>query len=285
MRFRLRAFSLIMLTTATIHVAAEQPDTLNVAPAKGPIPSYLLPVPFDSISPSAVDIPSSAAYPHLPVGNPYSLGANILTAPPISLSYLVPRNILGWEGGSISGSSYSNSFPGMMSTYSASMSLTQNFGPLALSAHAGATDYGYFRGMQRGWSFGGSMTYEINPKWSVTLFGEYHTPIHPLTPAMAGYMGATNFGGYASYNISEHWGVSMGVRTTRSLLTNRWETRPIVTPYFKFSKNVSIGIDVGGIIYEVAKDYIDSRNGRGPFTPAPTNLRPPTPTRPTFSPR
>ncbi len=84
----------------------------------------------------------------------------------------------------------------------------------------------------------------------------------PLTPGMAGFANAPVIGGYASYNINDHWGISVGAKTTRSLVTNRWEAQPIVMPYYRVNDKVSIGADVGGIIYGLIRSYMDSRDDR-----------------------
>lgn len=184
--------------------------------------------------------------------------------------------IVSWQGGSLWAHGGAVSMPGMMGVESGSLSLSQDFGRFTFTGAVTATKYGYFRGLQTGYGFYGSLGYRISDRWSVTVFGSYSTGLHPLTPAMAGYMSAPTFGGYASYDINEHWGVSVGAQATRSLVTNRWEAQPIVQPYYRFNKNVSIGVDVGGIMYNVVKDYVEGkRRGGGNPVMAPPRQGPP----------
>lgn len=166
-----------------------------------------------------------------------------------------------WDGASISASGQTVSLTGMGAIERGRLSLIQRVGPVTLTAYGSASHYGYFRGMQTAFGFGGSIDWRISPRWSLTLFGSYSTPLHPLTPGMAGYMDAPNFGGYASYDINEHWGISVGAQATRSLVTNRWEAQPIVMPYYKINDKAAIQVDVGGILYNAIKDYSESRTG------------------------
>ena len=44
-----------------------------------------------------------------------------------------------------------------------------------------------------------------------------------------------------------------------------WDTRPIAVPYFKFNKT-KIGVDVGGILYEIIRNAKFKNNqGGGPI--------------------
>lgn len=173
-------------------------------------------------------------------------------------------SIATWGNGAIYADGGVMEFPGLMGVESGRLNLQQTFGPVTITAWAGATKYGYFRGLQTSYGFGGSIDYRISDRWSVTLFGLYHTPLHPLTPAMAEGMNPNRFGGYASYNFNDHWGISVGAQATQSMVANRWEAQPIVMPYYRVNEKVNIGVDVGGIIYNVAKDYIEGRNNGGP---------------------
>lgn len=181
-------------------------------------------------------------------------GSTVVTAPGMVMFPL-------WQGGSLTASGSSNSMPGMMGIEQGNLTFTQQFGQFTLTAYASASHYGYFRGLQTAYGFGGSLSYRINDRWAVTVFGSYSTPLHPLTAGMAGYMSAPNFGGYASYEINEHWGINVGAQTTRSLVTNRWEAQPIVEPYYKINGRAAIKVDVGGILYNILQNASESRNG------------------------
>ncbi len=183
--------------------------------------------------------------------------------------------ITKWNGGAIYADGNTSLVPGMMGLEHGSFNLKQSIGKVSFTAFATVDKMGYFRGLQTAYGFGGSMNYEISDRWVLTLFGAYYTRVHPLTPGMIDYMPTPNFGGYASFDIDEHWGISVGAKATRSLITNRWEPQPIVMPYYKFNEKVKIGVDVGGVVYGIVKDYLDRRNGWSPVIAPPRNSPPP----------
>lgn len=74
-----------------------------------------------------------------------------------------------------------------------------------------------------------------------------------LPPSIAGYYGRTSFGGYLDYQINDYWGVEAGARTVRQLDTNRFESEPIVTPYYKINKKVKIELPIAEILYHILK--------------------------------
>ena len=161
------------------------------------------------------------------------------------------------------------SLPGMAGIESGRLSASTLIGPLSLTAWAGAEKYGYFRGLQTIYGFGGSISYQISPRLSLTAFGSYYTspssgnrPDIRLLPGLAGMMSMTTVGGYASYDLSEHWGVSVGAEATRSVFDGRWHAQPIVTPYYKINDKVAIGANVGGIAYGLLQNYLDARHAR-----------------------
>lgn len=183
--------------------------------------------------------------------------------------------LASWQGGGITASGSAASMPGLMGVERGAVTIGQQFGPLSLSLSASAQKYGYFRGLQTGYGLDVAARYSITPRLSLTLFGSYRTGLTPLTPAMAGYFDSSEFGGYVSYDFSEHFGVSVGAKATRSLMNRGWEAQPIVMPYYKINKDVSIGADVGGIIYNMIRNYTDSRNDRSPVIGPPVGGPPP----------
>lgn len=276
-----------LVTVAVIAVSvaaparAERPDSIAGLTPPDSLPSFL--VPGGTADPDGIGLPTP-----LPLTPPHIGAATISGSfktpvlPSFDFSGLASPSLFSWRGGDLSAASYAISLPGMMGMESGRLNLTQRLGNLSLTLWGGADHYGYFRGMQTSWAFGGQLGYRINDRWSVTLFGEYHSPLHPLTPGMAGYMDVPRFGGYASYEINDRWGVSVGAQAQRSLVTNRWEAQPIVMPYYKINNDVKIGVDVGGILYNMARDWIEGSNGGPIGSPV---IAPPRPGPPPVAPR
>lgn len=161
--------------------------------------------------------------------------------------------LASWQNGSVYATGAVQTMPGLMAINSGSINLNQNFGRLTVEAYATANKYAYFRGLQTSYGFGGALTYRFSDKVSATVFGEYHTPVRILHPAMAGYVNIPRFGGYVDYSFSDRFGVEVGAQGYRSMITQRIEAQPIVKPYFRLSKDSKIGIDFGGILYQMLK--------------------------------
>lgn len=272
---RLWCAILCVIVPVAVWAQQERGDSLRVERADT-VPSYMLPVERVNGGGASVDGIMSPGMEFTPE---YMRDVSRLATDWHVHGVYVPTagvaGIASWQGGGLSANGGSMSMPGMMGVESGGLSLTQDFGRFTLMGGVTATKYGYFRGLQTDYSFHGSLGYRISDRWSVTVFGAYSTGLSPLTPAMAGYMNAPAFGGYVSYDINEHWGVSVGAQTTRSLVSNRWEAQPIVRPYYKVNKNVSIGVDVGGIMYNLIKDYVEGKHHRGSPVIGPPRQGPP----------
>ena len=117
----------------------------------------------------------------------------------------------------------------------------------------------------------------------MTLFGSYYTSLNNattfrhagITPGMMGYTAIPNFGGYVDYSIGDRWGVKVGAQAYRSSMTNRYEAQPIVIPYYRLSKHAEIGVDVGGILYQLIKSNQGKSHGNMNPTIAPPVSGPP----------
>lgn len=271
-----RIVNVILCAAAPVIALAqvERGDTLQVERGDT-VPSYMLPTERvdNAIAPSFEPLPAMDYTPEYrrslaSLVNRWRIyGVDVPTAG--------VADIASWSGGGLYASGSSMSMPGMMGVESGALSFRQDFGRLTFTGSVTATKYGYFRGLQTGYGFNGSLTYRISDRWSVTAFGAYSIGLTPMTPAMAGYMGAPSFGGYASYDINDHWGISVGAQATKSLVTNQWEAQPIVEPYYRINKDVKIGVNVGGILYNVVKDYMDKKNHGGSPVMAPPRPGPP----------
>lgn len=182
-----------------------------------------------------------------------------------------PGEIASWYRGGISGFTGSESLPGMMGIEQGRISLYQSVGNFTFTAYGEALKYGFYRGLRTSTGFGGSIGYMLNDNVSFTVFGSYYTSPGSMLPSMAGYTSIPMFGGYADFSLGDRWGVQVGAQSYRSVMTQRWETQPIVTPYFKLSKDTKIGVDVGGILYQLVHNYAlkRSRHMPNPTIPPP----------------
>lgn len=182
-----------------------------------------------------------------------------------------PGEIASWYRGGISGFTGSESLPGMMGIEQGRISLYQSVGNFTFTAYGEALKYGFYRGLRTSTGFGGSVNYMLNDNVSFTVFGSYYTSPGSMLPSMAGYTSIPMFGGYADFRLGDRWGVQVGAQSYRSVMTQRWEAQPIVTPYFKLSKDTKIGVDIGGILYQLVRSNAlkRSRHMPNPTIPPP----------------
>lgn len=240
-------------------VRAEQPDSIACPVLPDTVPTFL--VPGGAPQPVDAEISTSSLFEMTPEQPSLTL-LKSYDMPSFKIEEKLMPSIFSWRGGYLGGAGQSSSLPGMMGIEDGRLNLYQSIGNVTLSLWGGVTKYGYYRGLQTSWGFGGMLDYKINENWGLTLFGEYYSPTNAATPGMGGYMGIPRFGGYASYNFNDHWGVRVGAQTQRSIFTNRWEMQPIVMPYYRINKNVDIGVDVGSILYYILHDWANSNRGR-----------------------
>ncbi len=169
-------------------------------------------------------------------------------------------SLFQWKSGAIVASGSTRSFPGLMQIESGELSIYQSAGNFRFHAGGIVNKYGYFNGLHTQYGLNGSISYQFTPRLSATLFGEYYfgqPPLMangmPMPPAIIGYYGRSTFGGYFDFQINERWGVQTGVQTVQQVGTNRYTAEPIVTPYYRISKKVAIGLPVGQILYHILK--------------------------------
>lgn len=174
--------------------------------------------------------------------------------------------ISSWDNGAISVHGSTTHMPGLMGIERGRLNFGFSTGNITYNIYGEAVKYGYFNGLQTSYGIGADITYRFNDKLSLTLFGAYYSPVRANSHAAAGYFNSTNIGGYFDYSFSDKFGVQVGAQSYRSTLSRRWETQPIVKPYYRISSKASIGVDVGGIIYQLLKSNV-GKNSWGPQNP------------------
>ncbi|MBO4955615.1 MAG: hypothetical protein J6C77_04355 [Muribaculaceae bacterium] len=241
---------------AIVRLSAQDIDTLTVdgGTVPAPTPSYMIPRPDAGDAPTPTPIYESTGFSPI-----YGYTSSDLAL----RRYAYRTDLFGPLGGFSSAESY----PGLMNTRSATLFLNFNSGAFGLNIWGDASQIAYFRGYQRQFGYGISATFDLTDRLSLTVFGSYYTLLHELSPAMAGFANSSRAGGYLTYLFSDHWGVKVGGQTVRSDFDNRWRFQPIVEPFYKVNKNVSIGADIGGMLYNI---IYDSRHSN-PTIPPPVH--------------
>ena len=77
-------------------------------------------------------------------------------------------------------------------------------------------------------------------------------------------MNTHRYGATMSVDMSDRFSMEVGAQRYYNAMRGRWETVPIVIPYYRFEK-FKLGLDVGGLIYEILREAVfDKQNSSGP---------------------
>ena len=99
-------------------------------------------------------------------------------------------------------------------------------------------------------SFGtsGSFSYQLSDRARFHTFGSYF-----MIPSSS--FRSYNYGASMSFDLTERFGTEVGVQRHYNSMYGKWETVPIVTPYYKFKK-FELGVDVGSILHQVLFNWL-----------------------------
>ncbi len=206
------------------------------------------------------------------------LSVNSSLYEPLRIAPITPgaANLHTWDNGAITAYGSSMSYPALLGRESGRMNFRQNFGNLVLNLNATVDKYGYYRSLARSYGFGGSLSYRFSEKLSLTLFGSYSQNTGIGQAAMFDMVSVPSFGGYLDIKLSDTFGFMVGAQSHHSLSSGHWEARPMLTPYVNLGGIGPIGVDVGGILYEVLREktYRHANPTLGPPVGGPPPIRP-----------
>lgn len=106
------------------------------------------------------------------------------------------------------------------------------------------------------------MSYRLTEQLTLHLFGSYDTG-NPYNPY------GRQWGGSIDWRISPRFGLEGGVRRSYNAVTGRWETLPIVAPYYNINGKFRLQIDTGPLIQQLIRGAVYGNEGRGNPTIAP----------------
>ena len=150
--------------------------------------------------------------------------------------------------GMLIGTGNQTSLPGIGRSNDISFTYIHSFHPqwiFSVGVNVNKMHMSHFTGQSLGAS--GTLSYRANDRLTLNVFGGYHSG---YVPGRQSY----HFGGTIGMDISEHFGMEMGVQRYYNPLRSGWETVPIATPYYKFNNGAKFGFDVGGLLYEIFRD-------------------------------
>jgi hypothetical protein len=231
---------------------------------------------FGTASPTAVgdSVQTTRAdyhYKGVFIGEPDSTG---VYHPIIFYPGIYPQQapLITWDSGALVAAGQHEELYGLMNRDSAVLNFYQQFGNFTVTAYGSADKFGFFRGLATQWGYGGSLSYQLTDNLSFTTFGSYATNAHIYNPAMLGYASYPVYGAYANYRFGDSkFGVKAGVQRHYYPTAQRWETQPMVVPYYQIAPGADLGVDIGGILYNLIRSNKQSPNiGNGMSSGNPT---------------
>lgn len=134
-----------------------------------------------------------------------------------------------------------------------------------LTATAGATVNKYYAlGVTTQYGVHGSLTYRFSPHVSATVFGEYYNRNPWISMAAFPFVSTSRYGGYLTLS-GRRGGAHLGAERYYDPFVRRWELRPIVTPYVRIAKKITLELPLGGLLKEGADRLIHGRRHNGPI--------------------
>lgn len=119
---------------------------------------------------------------------------------------------------------------------------------LLMNTGIGTTVFSGYKFTNQSIDLSGLLSYKLQDKLTFHTFGSY-------SQSISSNFKSYQYGASMSYDITDKFGVELGAQRYYNSAINRWETDPIIVPYYKFNK-VNIGMDFGGITKEVIRGLI-----------------------------
>ncbi|NDV83354.1 hypothetical protein [Bacteroides sp. 51] len=113
----------------------------------------------------------------------------------------------------------------------------------------------------------GSLMYRASDRIGFKVFGSYDM-------GNSFGMSTDRYGATMTIEMTDRFGMEMGVQRYYNSLRG-WETVPIVIPSYKFNEKFKLGLDVGGIVYEILNSTIFQQNRDSGPTIAPPRMHRP----------
>ena len=169
--------------------------------------------------------------------------------------------------GAVFGSGSQTSVPGIGRFNNASLGYQHIFNDrLSLQLRANAMKINMSHITGQAFSTAGRLTYRASDRVAFNVFGSYDI-------GNSYGMSTNSYGATMSLDMSERFGVEVGAQRYYDAMRGGWQTAPVVIPYYRFEK-FKLGLDVGGIIYEILRSAVFDNRGGGDFGGGPT-IRPP----------
>lgn len=165
--------------------------------------------------------------------------------------------------GAIYGSGSQRSLPGIGLINDATLGYQHIFSDkLSMQLNANAMKINMIHSTRQAFSTSGALLYRPSERITFKVFGSYDIG-DPYG------MSTHHYGATMSVGMSDRFSMEMGVQRYYDAMRGRWETVPVVIPYYRFEK-FNLGLDVGGVLYEILRGaFFDKDRGGGSPTIGP----------------
>ena len=263
---RLGMFLLLISVSLSLSAQEDSTHMINDSIHTSSRTSFKLLPPDPFMERATYPLYPSDAYPYKPMNHPpeISLKKEIYLpyytnpSPIFRGDYQTDGIIKQFRHGAFFGSGTQTSLPGIGRFNNASLGYQHVLNPklaLQLSVNAMKINMSHISG--QAFSTSGALLH--HPSYQVTLkfFGSYDI-------GNSYGMSTHRYGATMSVDMSDRFSMEVGAQRYYNAMRGRWETVPIVIPYYRFEK-FKLGLDVGGLIYEILREAVfDKQNSSGP---------------------
>ena len=208
--------------------------------------------PIESSVHERVDVPFSSSLP----SDSSSLRLN-LTRPSLIIPYATNPSplfkgdystsgiLLAHRYGALVGAGSQTSLPIIGRSNDASLTYFHSFGSqwsFSVGIDANKMHMNHFTGQSFGAS--GTLSYQTSDRLAFNVFGGYNSG---YVSGMQSY----RYGGTVAWDMTDRFGMEVGVQRYYNPLRGGWETVPIAVPTFKFNNGAKVGFDLGGALYQI----------------------------------
>lgn len=157
--------------------------------------------------------------------------------------------------GTLFGSGGQTSIPGIGRINNAALGYQHVFNDrLSLQLQANAMKINMTHSTRQAFNTSGTLLYHTSDRVAFKLFGTYDI-------GNSYGMSTHSYGASVVVDMSDRFGMEVGAQRYYDAMRGRWETTPVVIPYYRFEK-FTLGLDVGGLLYEILRNVVfDKRNG------------------------
>ena len=234
----------------------------------GHTPMQALPVRTDAVLPSLPQPDTARIELRLPLTDTNPVRPYAINPSPLYLGdYATQSYLLRYRQGAWMGMGEQTTLPGIGRINEATLLWSQQWSDrLSMQAYLSATQLEMEFLHRHVWGVGGALQYQLDDHWTLKAFGSYDTG-NPYQPY------GRQYGGSLVWQASSRWGLEGGVRRRYNAFTHRWETEPIVAPYYQIDK-LRLQIDMGPVLHQLIREiFIGSPRRSGPTIAPPTRRK------------